>query len=160
MRNFLFRGAVLLWLVVFFILWFFSHEIGTKASEATSSLLSESKGSSWLEDAKTDRIVGYRLVDGRNDPALIAVEGLEADAPVNGKVEVRFRLVNKGGADFPWLRVFLMDGQGKTLRTIEFSPAQYPHGATFNVEPTSVFLTLRAGEQRFTIAPFFPNKGG
>ena len=27
MRNFLFRGAVLLLVVVFFILWFFSHEI-------------------------------------------------------------------------------------------------------------------------------------
>jgi hypothetical protein len=160
MKTFLFRGVVLFLLAAFLVLWFFSHEIGAKASDATSSVFSESKVSSWLGDAKTDRIVGYRLVDGRNDPALIGVEGLEADTPVNGKVEVRFRLVNKGGADFPWLRVFLMDAQGKTLRTIEFSPAQYPHGATFNVEPTSVFLTLRAGEQRFTIAPFFPNKGG
>lgn len=160
MRNFLFRGVVLLLLVVFFVLWFFSREIGTKASEATSSMFSESKGSSWLEDAKTDRIVGYRLVDGRNDPALIAIEDLQADAPVNGKVEIRFRMVNKGKGDFPWLRIFLMDDQGRTLRTVELSPAQYPHGSTFNVELISVFLTLKAGEQRFTIAPFFPNKGG
>jgi hypothetical protein len=160
MRNFIFRAMVLLSLVVFFVLWFFSREIGAKATEATSSMFSESKASSWLEDAKTERIVGYRLVDGRNDPALIAIEDLQADVLVNGKVEIRFRMINKGRGDFPWLRVFLMDDRGRTLRTVELSPAQYPHGSNFNVEPISVFLTLKTGEQRFTIAPFFPTKGG
>jgi hypothetical protein len=157
MKKILFRIILLALLACFVLAWFFMHEVNQKISNSAATMFSEAPLSSILSDERTPRIVGYRLTDERTDPAMVVVDDLQASMPDATNVIISLRLTNKGGADWPWLRVYLQDGQGRTTRNLDFSPKSYPHGQSFVSEVVTLNVPLRAGEQRFTASAFYPN---
>lgn len=157
MKSLLIRLAVVIALALVCVSWFFSHEIALKIADAASSMFAESSQRTWLDDSKTATIVGYRLISGRNDASQVSVEALQAGTPSGGKVDIQFQLINRGEADFPWLRVYFLDSKGKTVRTSAIPPTAYSHSGTFSTEQINLTLIIRDGEARFTVAPFFPN---
>lgn len=157
MKSLFIRLAVVSAFALVCVSWFFSHEIGLKISDTASAIFSESSQRSWLEESKTPTIVGYRLISGRNDASQISIESLHAGIPVSGKVDIQFRMINRGEADFPWLRVYFLDANGKTVRTAAIAPTAYSHSGTFSREQINLNLVVRDGEAQFTVAPFFPN---
>ncbi len=157
MKTILIRIIFMALLVAFILAWFFMHEVNMKLANSATTMFSEAPLSSTLSDDKTSRIVGYKLTDERTDPAMVVVDSLQASMPDSSNVVVSLRLTNKGGADWPWLRVYLQDAQGRTTRTLDYSPQNYPHGTSFVSEVVSLTIPLRPGEQRFTASAFFPN---
>lgn len=157
MKQILIRGFVIGLASVFIVAWFFMHEINMKLADSATSMFSEAPMSSTLSHEKTPRIVGYRLTDEKTDPAMVLIDDLQASMSDASNVTVRLRLTNKGGVEWPWVRVYLQDAQGRTTRTLDFSPQVYQHGENFVSEVVSLNIALRAGEHRFTATAFFPN---
>ncbi len=157
MKKILFRMLLLALLVSLILAWFFMHEVNQKIANSATTMFSDAPLSSTLSDERTHRIVGYRLADERTDPAMVVVGDLQATMPDSTNVIISLRLTNKGGADWPWLRIYLQDGQGRTTRNLDFSPKSYPHSQSFVSEVVTLNIPLRAGEQRFTASAFYPN---
>ncbi len=157
MKKIILRIILLAFLTCFILAWFFMHEVNLKISSSATTMFTDAPPSSTLGNESTHRIVGYRLTDDRTDPAMIVLGDLQATMPDSTNAIISLRLTNRGGADWPWLRIYLQDSQGRTTRSMDFSPKNYSHGKSFVSEVVTLNISLRAGEQRFTASAFFPN---
>lgn len=99
---------------------------------------------------------GLSLRPQTNDPAFLQITGLHSGAATQLGVPISFDLTNLGDAnDFPNLAVLTVDGGGRPLRQILFSPADYNHGKRFERERVELLVRPRPEERKFTVQAFY-----
>lgn len=109
-----------------------------------------------LKDQDLAAIKGYELRSERNDSQLIRVSSLRPGPRSAAGISLSFVMTNEGeNNDFPSVRVYLVNGDGKTVREAVFSAADYSHGEKFEQQDVNLTLILRPGETGFTVKPFY-----
>jgi len=92
----------------------------------------------------------------RNDEAFLRVGALRSGSPSSIGVPVSFDLVNLGDAnDFPNIAVVMVGADGRPIRQVLFSPADYTHDSQFEHERIELLLQPRASERSFTVHAFY-----
>ena len=159
MKRQLAQVAAFCGILFLFILIFFRHEImaGFRKDVSLSTPVLIETGSMLPPSALT-RIRGYRLLDLRESHAPV-VDQMRAGPVKNGQVSVVFRLSSaQGPVNHPWLRVFLLNDAGASLRTVVLSPDQYEHAsvaAGLTSEEVGFTMKLQPGESSYSVDAFY-----
>lgn len=137
-----------------FLFW---PDISEKSELLMSSAIRDAPVSRQLPFDKSSSIADFRLGPASVGNGYIDVINLHGVALPNNEVEASFELVNKGGErEYPSLRLYLVNAEGKPVRIVTYDPDDYAHGRRFLSESIKLRLRLKGEERSFTVEPFYP----